>query len=221
MFIFKIIAWGNEPTINVGQAAQGAHYPTCKNLCSFFQIQTTTMVPNYKRKTNKASYSSSDLEKALNEINGGKSVKLTSRTYRISCKTLRRHRDGKVKRPGCVCLGRYKLALDPNIELELLKHIKDMEWRMFGLGTTDIRRFVNDVAQNLNIPHPFSTEKNMAGKDWLRSFNRRHHLSVRTPQATSMTRIVGFNKAKVNQFFTIYKDLLETFSFNPSAMKPA
>ena len=56
---------------------------------------------------------------------------------------------------------------------------------MFGLGTTDIRRLVNDMAQNLNIPHPFSTEKNMAGKDWLRSFNRRHHLSVRTPQATN------------------------------------
>jgi len=62
------------------------------------------MVRNYKRKTNKASDSSSDLEKALNEIKGGKSVKLTSRTYKISCKALRRHRAGKVKKPGSVCI---------------------------------------------------------------------------------------------------------------------
>ena len=27
LFILKIIAWGNEPTINVGQAAQGGPLP--------------------------------------------------------------------------------------------------------------------------------------------------------------------------------------------------
>lgn len=89
---------------------------------------------------------------------------------------------------------------------------------MFGLTTYDIRRLAYDVAENLKIPHPFSKTSKIAGKDWLKGFMKRHSLSVRVPQATSMTRLVGFNKPRVDNFFSIYKEILTKFEFRPSTI---
>ena len=56
----------------------------------------------------------------------------------------------------------------------------------------------------------------MAGKDWLRGFFSRHpSLSIRTPQGTNLARAVAFNKLKVQQFFHIYREVLETHPFTP------
>ncbi|XP_047140204.1 uncharacterized protein LOC124815497 [Hydra vulgaris] len=53
----------------------------------------------------------------------------------------------------------------------------------------------------------------MAGKDWLQGFmSRNPQLSIRTPQATSVSRAVGFNKPKL-KFFSVYKSLFEEHKF--------
>lgn len=77
------------------------------------------MVRNFKGTTNIAQYSTDDLSKALTDIGNGKSVNSVSKTYKIPHKTLRRHRDQKVKNPGVVCMGRYKTAFDSTVEKKL------------------------------------------------------------------------------------------------------
>ena len=46
----------------------------------------------------------------------------------------------------------------------------------------------------------------MAGRDWVYNFRRRYpELSLRQPEATSLSRITGFNRVQVGKFY----DLLE------------
>jgi hypothetical protein len=47
----------------------------------------------------------------------------------------------------------------------------------------------------------------MAGPDWLIYFMKPRNLSLRTPEATSMTRVAGFKRPKVMRFFEIYKSI--------------
>ena len=78
----------------------------------------------------------------------------------------------------------------------------------------DIRRLAFDLAERMNLHHPFSKNLKLAGSEWLRSFLKRHpQLSLRAPQATSISRIVGFNKPKVDRFFSLYGDELSKCQF--------
>ncbi|KAJ8277864.1 hypothetical protein GJAV_G00081000 [Gymnothorax javanicus] len=54
----------------------------------------------------------------------------------------------------------------------------------------------------------------MAGKDWLTSFLERNKtLSIRRPQATSMSRSTSFNKTNVTAFFKNLKTVLTHYNF--------
>ena len=58
------------------------------------------------RKTQRGSYTEEDLWKAIKAVKGGASLKPTAIEYGILYKALRRYRDGKVKKPEAVQLGR-------------------------------------------------------------------------------------------------------------------
>lgn len=66
------------------------------------------MPRTYKRKTVRASYTQEDLQRALAAIAEGAALKSTAKAYGISPGTLRRHKDGKVAKPGSVVLGRFR-----------------------------------------------------------------------------------------------------------------
>lgn len=84
---------------------------------------------------------------------------------------------------------------------------------LFGLSTIDVRRLSYDLAERLGLNYCFNSERKMAGTDWFYNFLRRQGtLSVRTPQATSISRIVGFNRSKVDLFFRIYEDEAKTLT---------
>ncbi|XP_072400399.1 uncharacterized protein [Diabrotica undecimpunctata] len=52
----------------------------------------------------------------------------------------------------------------------------------------------------------------MAGEDWLSAFLKRHDvLSLRTPEATSASRAMGFNKISVNRFFELLTTTIEKY----------
>lgn len=57
--------------------------------------------------------------------------------------------------------------------------------------------------------------KKSAGRDFLTGFFQRHpDLSIREPEATSINRILGFNKAEVDQFFDkIWKKSFQNTTF--------
>ncbi|CAH1960469.1 unnamed protein product [Acanthoscelides obtectus] len=58
------------------------------------------------------------------------------------------------------------------------------------------------LALRNNIPNPFSREKGVAGKKWLRRFLDRHpKLAFRKPQSISSARIKGFTPENVKIFY--------------------
>ena len=167
------------------------------------------MVRNYKRKTDVAKrYNDVALKNALESISQGTPLIRVSRQFNIPARTLRRHRDSKVSSPGEIILGRYRQALPPKMEQELASRARIMTKMFHGLSSKEIRRLAYDFAKNMDIEVPFNDDTKMAGVDWLNAFMKRHNLSARTAEATSVARMVGFNRAKVGMFFDIYKELM-------------
>jgi hypothetical protein len=172
-------------------------------------VSAVIMVRHYKRKTDRAHYGTTAMSEALQAIRNQLAIKAVSRNFGIPAKTLRRHRDGKVQTPGEVKLGRTLTVFTAQQEYELVQHIKEMEKALFGLTKNNVRALAYELAVRLQINHPFCESKKMAGEDWLQGFMTRHQeLSLRLPQATNLSRAVGFNRPQVNRFYSLYKDLL-------------
>ena len=94
-------------------------------------------------------------------------------------------------------------------EEELVKIIIDMENRLYGLMPKDVRKLVFDYCKANNIRNTFNVNSGMAGRDWMAGFLKRHPLlSIRTPEATSMQRALGFNRAKVKKFYDVLNEQL-------------
>ena len=81
------------------------------------------MPRTYKRKTKRMSYGAEALQKALERLKRGMGVREVSRLYGIPCRTLRRHRDRVISRPGKAKLGRYDTVLPLDMEGALKQHI--------------------------------------------------------------------------------------------------
>lgn len=114
-------------------------------------------------------------------------------------------------------LGRYKTVFSEVQERELVEHILFLEERLFGITLSDLRTLAFDLAEMNCIPHGFSMEKKMAGKEWLYGFLKRHPtLSLRGPESTSMARAKGFNRVAVNKFFDLLKSMLTKHKFSPN-----
>ncbi|KAK0055190.1 zinc finger protein 708-like X2, partial [Biomphalaria pfeifferi] len=85
------------------------------------------MVRNYQRKTQMASYGVQNLTEALTALNDGVSLKTASKKFNIPPKTLRRHRDSKVQKPGSIILGHFRRDFSEAEELDLVDIITKME----------------------------------------------------------------------------------------------
>ena len=119
--------------------------------------------------------------------------------------------------PGKVKLGPRSVLLRDDVEKSLYDHIKQMECRMYVLTTLDIRRLAYEIAVKTGVNNPFNETTKMAGKDWLCGCFARHpDLAIKETQATSIARALGFNKATVNEFFQIYRSVLETAQYTLS-----
>ena len=169
-----------------------------------------------QKKNNRGVYGDGNLQDALRLVRDGMPLIRVSKELRVPARTIRRQRDALVATPGKVRLGSSS-ALPPEVELVIHDHIQTMERALYGLTPTDVRRLAYDVAVTTGTNYPFNQTNKLAGKDWLKSFLRRHpDLSIRQPQGTNLSRAVGFNRAKVNEFFGIYKDVLNGHEYLPS-----
>lgn len=115
-------------------------------------------------------------------------------------------------------LGRFKKVFTVELDNELAEHAKTLEKIFYGLTFKSLRQIAFQFAEANNINHPFSREKQMAGKDWAYSFLERHRLSLRTPSKTSVARMMGFNKVQLDRYFSNLKVLWEKHQFGVSRM---
>ena len=168
------------------------------------------------RKSSRGAYGQERLKNALQDLRDGVSVRSTARRWGIPAKTLRRHRDGKVRSPGQIHLGRFSCEFSPEQEELFVEKIQLMEKVLYGLTTFDLRRIAFQFAERLGIQHRFSQESKMAGKEWLNAFLKRHpDLAIRKPEPTSLARAVGFNRPQVDRFYALYRELLDKHSYGP------
>ena len=176
------------------------------------------MVRTYQRKSTRGSYGREVLNAAVQAVSSnGMPLLRASKFYNIPVRTLGRHCKGQMTVPGSTVLGPYKTTLSATMEGELYNHIKFMEKSLYGLTAIDVRKLAFEIAEAAECNHPFSKENKMVGKDWLSGFLKRHQdLSIRSPQATNLSRAVAFNREKVKQFFTLYGDLLSDHGYTPS-----
>jgi hypothetical protein len=76
-----------------------------------------------------------------------------------------------------------------------------MQQRLYGLTTTELRQMAFQVAEYKGVTLPLDQTKKMAGRHWLAGFLARNTtLSISEPEAMSITRAVGFNRAQVDFF---------------------
>lgn len=103
-------------------------------------------------------------------------------------------------------------------ETVLAKYIKNCSNMSFGFGTISVRKLAFQFAERNKISIPISWKNNqVAGRDWLREFLKRQHLSIRKPEACSLSRMTSFNPHNVNNFFqNLEKTLIEYPTINDS-----
>jgi len=92
--------------------------------------------------------------------------------------------------------------------LQTLQHyIIDIDKRSFGLTKLQCQRLVYDFAEDNGIHHRFNKQTKLAGDDWMCNFMSKYNFSVRKPEATSIGRLMAFNKTNVGAFFDKLKEI--------------
>ncbi|XP_055636997.1 uncharacterized protein LOC129775858 isoform X2 [Toxorhynchites rutilus septentrionalis] len=110
-----------------------------------------------------------------------------------------------------------KTVFTPVEEQELVDHILDMEVRCYGITTREIRSLAYQLAQKNGKAHVFKNKTQLAGRDWLRGFRKRHpELSLRAPEANSAARLQEFNRVAVKILFDVLTQTMAEGNFSPS-----
>ena len=110
-----------------------------ENLLHSFQFFIWWLVsrnhgPQLYRKSKRSSWNEENLKNALEQVkSNAMSVKKASNIYSIPRTTLTRHLKKKVASPGKINLGCFRIVFSKEVEEDLVKYIKNMQIRFFGL----------------------------------------------------------------------------------------
>lgn len=161
------------------------------------------------------------LERAIETLrNGDKSVFKVAKETGIPYSTLKkRYKLDKAGIDTYNCppkLGRYAV-LNDNQEKELADHLRKMSNMYYGLTKSQFRKICYDLAVKFGTGKRSNEVNKTPGKDWLYGFLQRHYdLSIRKPEATSINRILGFNKVEINRFFENLEAVMIKYKFQTS-----
>ena len=115
--------------------------------------------------------------------------------------------------PNC---GRFQTVFNHSQESELAAHCKEMSARFYGLSFKDLQSLAFEYAQANGIQNPFDKESRLAGRDWVDGFLKRNKtLSLKSPEAMSLGRAIGFNEPQWNIFQDNLKEVYEKYHFQP------
>lgn len=123
----------------------------------------------YKRKTDRASTPLEDLDRAVGEVQNGRSIRQVARDMKIDRMTLKRYMDrkklGEVKLTGYKRAGLANQVFNEEIETELAEHIKNLAAMFHGLSAIKCRSLAFELAKRNDIDVPASwIREEKAGK---------------------------------------------------------
>ena len=174
----------------------------------------------YKRKSNRGLTSLDNMNAAVKEVlDEGRKCHAVATTRNISEATLRRY-CSKVRTGGKVETVGYpknRCVFSTAEEASLTEYAKKAARLFYGLSTTQTRKLAYDYARTLNKDIPSSwAENERAGEDWLSGFLKRNAtISLRSSEATSLSRATSFNRFNVAKFFDILIEVYARDQYGP------
>nr|XP_039252971.1 jerky protein homolog-like [Styela clava] len=105
-------------------------------------------------------------------------------------------------------------------EGELSSYLLQASRHYYGLRKDEVRELAYEMAvkNGTNIPRSW-VENSRAGRDWLYGFMQRHpKLSLRKPEATSLSRATSFNRKNVGEFFDNLDSVMKRNKFEPNSI---
>jgi len=191
------------------------------------------MVRTYKRKTSRGT-TSDVLDRASAEVlQQKKSFRVVALAYGIDKMTLYRHckklgaassDEGSHSQDAPKVTSGYARArqiFSDTQEQELVQYLLDASKMFFGLSAKETRKLAYEFATALGKEIPATWKaRQSAGEDWFSGFMRRHQstLSVRTPAATSLSRVSSFNRTNANLFYNNLESLYSRFHYEPQCV---
>lgn len=164
------------------------------------------------RKTDRGRTPAETVRKAIRDVlDGNKTVADAARTHKLKRTTLLRYvskathedlnnNDTLSFKVGYVAANK---VFSKEEEVHLSNYCLRAADIYFGLSTSEIRKLAYSYASSLskNMPKNWGENKE-AGRDWFIGFLKRNpSLSIRRPEATSLSRATSFNKKNVDDFF--------------------
>jgi len=171
----------------------------------------------YKRKTERGKVPLDVMQQAADRvIKDNCKIRAVAKDYQICHVTLYRfvHRIKTKGTATCGYIGNRQIFNEEQ-ERMLAEYAKKATNIYFGLSPTELRKlaFQCAVMNKIKIPDKW-TETKMAGADWFSGFLRRNcDLSVRCPEATSLSRATSFNSENVKKFFDKLTEVLDKYKF--------
>uniref|UniRef100_A0A2S2NP39 Jerky-like n=1 Tax=Schizaphis graminum TaxID=13262 RepID=A0A2S2NP39_SCHGA len=175
-----------------------------------------------KRITNRGTMADSEMRKAadicLQENQSIRSVAASFNICHVSLsryiKKLKLHQNGRGDKPVFGYRAHNKV-FNQFQENQLSEYIKNSADMYFGLSPTAIRKLAFDFSLKLNLKVPKNwTDNEHAGIDWFTAFLKRNPtLSIRQPEATSISRAMNFNPANIKLFMDKYESVLLKYKF--------
>jgi len=179
-------------------------------------------MPKFKERTsNRGKLNENQMKEAIKCVSEGKlSIRLAAERYNVPKSSLH-DRVRAVKNCKEVILqpklGRFDCTFSDHHAMQLYNHVKELDNRLMPLTRVEFLKLAFDFAEKLKIPHRFNKEKGIAGKDFFYSFTKKYpDIVLRTPESTSISRAVGFNKPQVDRFYDLLNQLLEKYKFPAS-----
>lgn len=168
-------------------------------------IFAAEMVKPRERKTTRGQIPQEVYEEAAEQVNKHNfSIRNAAKTYNICHVSLTRFMKA-LKRNEAPRFGYrpHNKVFSNEQEVQLVEYCKESAKLYYGLSTKDLRRlsFQFAIANNCKIPEQWDLVDS-ATENWLTNFLKRNpELSIRTPESTSLSRAMNFNKQNVGKFF--------------------
>lgn len=179
-------------------------------------------MPRIRLRTTNIGIDIEDMKRAAEIcMNESKSVRLVAKQFDMCHVSLNRYikkfkaqRDSGDPLPECGYRPHNRIFnnLQETMLTNYLKNCADM---YFGLSTKDVKKLAYEFALKLYIKIPPNwTKLELAGDDWFSSFLKRNNtLSIRKPEATSLSRAMKFNPINVKLFMDKYDSVLVKYKF--------